>query len=120
MVTTSRAVPVKAHHFFRFVKVEKPQLSSGQEQAIRVTVKNPIQEVVIVSALVTYPNGTINNLADGTTGTRAEIRWQVPEDAGVGPVQFSVSAGAGGCCGGDLRKRSYGTLAPFEGSFELV
>jgi hypothetical protein len=120
MVTTSRAVPVKAHHFFRFVKVEKPRLSPGQEQAIRVTVKNPIQEVVIVSALVTYPNGTIENLANGTTSSRAEIRWLIPEDAGVGPVHFSLSAGGGGCCGGDVRKRSYGTVAPFEGSFDLV
>lgn len=121
MVTTvARAIPVKAHQFFRFVKVEKPQLSGGQEQVIRVTIKNPIQEVVVVSALVTYPNGQRRNLASGTTSNRAELRWEIPEEVGVGSVQFSVSAGSGGCCGSDLRKRTFGTLAPFQGSFDLV
>jgi hypothetical protein len=120
MVTAARAVRVKAHPFFRSVKVEKPALTAGQDQSIRITIKNPVQEVVILSAFVTYPDGKCDNLATGTTSTTAELRWRIPEAAVAGPVRFSLSAGSGGCCGGDPRKRNFGTITPFEGSFDLI
>ena len=120
MVTATRAVRVKGHPFFRSVKVEKPALTAGQDQSIRIAVKNPVQEVVILSALVTYPNGACENLATGTASTAADLRWRIPDTAAAGTVRFSLSAGSGGCCGGDVRKRNFGTIAPFEGSFDLV
>ncbi len=120
MATASRAVRVRAHPYLRSVRLAKPQLGAGDEQRIGVRISNPVQEIVIISALVTYPSGEFENLAVGTNTAGAELRWTIPATAGVGEARYSVSAGSGGCCGGDTRKRTFGTVGPVEGAFDLT
>lgn len=107
------------HPFFKEVRLGKTFLRPGDEQSLDVRVKNPVQEVIVVSATVRYPSGAIENLSVATQTTSGQIAWRVPEDQPLGFASVAVSAGSGGCCGGDLRKRGLGTLTPVRGSFRV-
>lgn len=111
---------VTGHPLLRTVRLSKRQVAAGARQGIAVTLRNPLQEVVVVSATVTYPNGDLDNLSTATTRQRGRLSWQVPPDAGKGEVSFVLSVGSGGCCGGDPWKRTFGAVPSVDGTFELV
>jgi hypothetical protein len=116
----SQTIRVRSHPFVRSIRVAKPIVQAGEDQIIRISVRNPLQEVVIVSATVVYPAGDLENIATGTVTSTAEIRWRIPPWAGKGAVAFTLTAGSGGCCGGDARKRTLGTIRPIVGSFDIA
>ncbi|MCL4543644.1 MAG: hypothetical protein M1118_03425 [Chloroflexi bacterium] len=118
-MSTARLERVRDHLFFRSFRITKPCLKAGDQQTIRVSIKNPVQEVVVLSAVVTYPNGSVENFAAATITGRGELRWVVPPGMPSGSALVVLSAGSGGCCGSDLRKRHFGTLGPVEASFEV-
>jgi len=118
--STPTTIRLKTHPFFKAVRIEKNKVHAGDHQCLDITVKNSIQEVIVLSATIAYPNGELDNLSVATNTQSGQLHWQVPESTSSGRVAFVVSAGSGGCCGSDTRKRGLGTLASVRGSFEVL
>lgn len=120
MVGALRTIRVRSHPFIRSIRIVKPTIQAGEDQVIRFSLHNPLQEVVVLSATIVYPGGDLENIATGTMTSKAEILWRVPAWARMGSAQVALTAGSGGCCGGDVRKQGFGTVSPIITSFEIV
>ena len=79
--------------------VAHPTVAAGQEQSVAVTLDAGAGATAIFRLVITYAGGAHQEVFAQTVDAHADIVWQVPADAPVGPASFRLIANNCGCGG---------------------
>jgi hypothetical protein len=102
---------------FQQVVLAHREIAPGAEQEIAVTLEAQAATPALFQLMITYADGTTQDVLDQSLGSTAGIAWQIPAGVPEGTATFRLKTSGCGC--GDPSSSSGSTAleAAIEGTF---